>query len=174
MANKNRILIFTGNGKGKTTAALGMALRGSGHGQKVLVIQFIKNTQTGEHYALEAFDSIEIVQTGLGFVREADSDRFDQHKEAAQKGLQLAQQAINSQNYQMLILDEICGAIAEKLLTEEQVLELIRNAPADICLVLTGRKASASLIDLADTVTEMLPVKHAFDCGKTAQNGVEN
>jgi cob(I)alamin adenosyltransferase len=166
-------LLFTGDGKGKTTAALGMALRNTGHGHKTMIIQFIKSDLTGEHEAIETIKNVEIKQVGLGFVPSPESKNFELHKDAAQKGLELVHDKISCGKYDMLILDEICGAVALGLLDDEKVFAALSNAPCEITVVLTGRDATQKLIDLADTVTEMKCVKHGFENGINAQKGVE-
>jgi cob(I)alamin adenosyltransferase len=168
-----RILIFTGDGKGKTTAALGLALRAAGHGMRTCVVQFIKVAESGEHQALQHFSEIEIVQAGRGFSPPRDHPAFIQHKEAAEEGLRKAAQAIASGRFQVIVLDEICLAVAEGLLEEQTVIEILRMASADQVLVLTGRGAGENLIKLADTVTEMLCLKHGFADERPAQKGVE-
>jgi cob(I)alamin adenosyltransferase len=173
MTNKARILIFTGNGKGKTTAAMGMAMRASGHGLRVLVIQFVKESDTGEISTANAMANIKIVQTGLGFLPDAKSNEYCKHKQAAEKGLTLAAESIESGNYDLLILDEICIAVDKGLLEEKDVAEVISKAKPKMSLVLTGRGASQGLIDLADTVSNIECIKHGFDVGIAAQKGVE-
>jgi len=174
MTAKPRILIFTGDGKGKTTAALGMAFRASGHGMRTCVVQFIKSdTSVGEIAAADASENIEIHPTGLGFLPPGDSPQLASHRTAAQAGLQQAAAALTSGRFAMVILDELCLAVARGLIDERQVSELISLATPDTCLVLTGRDAPAGLLALADTVTEMRCIKHGLDQGITAQNGVE-
>jgi cob(I)alamin adenosyltransferase len=169
-----RILLFTGEGKGKTTAALGMVLRASGHGLRSLVIQFIKSDPaTGELAGCKFLPGVEIIQAGLGFVPEERDPEFFRHREAAQRGLSLASDALLSGRYPLLVLDEICLAVSRKLLTEESVTKVIRKARAESCVVLTGRDAPAGLVSLADTMTEMRAVKHGFESGRKAQKGVE-
>ncbi|MDI6795043.1 MAG: cob(I)yrinic acid a,c-diamide adenosyltransferase, partial [bacterium] len=111
MKNSGRILIFTGEGKGKTTAALGMAFRACGHGMQALVIQFIKNEAgTGEIAAGKHLPGLEIIQTGQGFVPPETDPQFSRHQKAAQEGLCLAAEAIKSRKYDLIVLDEICTA----------------------------------------------------------------
>ena len=156
MNHKPRVLIFTGDGKGKTTAALGMALRASGHGLRSCVVQFIKgDTSAGEIAAVAASTMIEIHTTGLGFLPPADDPRFAAHRAAAQAGLRKAAEIVASGRFFMVVLDEICLAVACGLLDEQEVVELVARAAPNTCLVLTGREATPALIDLADTVTEM-------------------
>lgn len=173
MTDKARILIFTGDGKGKTTAALGMAMRASGHDMKVFIIQFVKQSETGEIVSAARMENIRFEQAGLGFVPQSGSREFAKHKKAAKKGLALTQEAIESSDYDLIILDEVCVAVNKGLLNEKDVAEVIFKAEPKISLVLTGRGATAGLIDLADTVTEMRCVKHGMNSGTPAQRGVE-
>jgi cob(I)alamin adenosyltransferase len=174
MNDSPRILIFTGDGKGKTTAALGMALRASGHGMRSCVVQFIKADPTvGEVAAAADTAKIEIIQTGLGFLPPAGNASLDKHREAAQEGLRKAAHVIAGRQFALVILDEICVAVARGLLEERQVADILAQAPAEMCVVLTGRGATPGLIALADTVTEMACVKHGLSVGRTAQKGVE-
>jgi cob(I)alamin adenosyltransferase len=174
MNDKPRILIFTGDGKGKTTAALGMAFRASGHGLRSCIIQFIKSdASVGEIAAAGNSLLVEIHPTGLGFVPAGESPRFVQHREAAQAGLHKAAEMIAGCQFSLVILDEICIAVSRRLIDEQQVVDLVEKTPPEICLVLTGRDASPALIKLADTVTEMLCIKHGMDAGHAAQEGVE-
>jgi cob(I)alamin adenosyltransferase len=174
MSEKPRILIFTGDGKGKTTAALGMAFRASGHGMNVCIVQFIKaDASVGEVAAAAANPHIEIHQAGLGFVPPDDDPRFARHHQAAQEGLVKAAELIAGRRFKLVILDEICLAVAQELIEERQVVELLAQAPPEMCVVLTGRGATPGLIILADTVTEMLAIKHGLAEGRTAQKGVE-
>lgn len=174
MRNNRRLLIFTGDGKGKTTAALGMLLRAAGHGQRAIVIQFIKaDSRTGELAACQNLPGIKIVQMGRGFIPPKDSPKFAVHRDAAGQALDAAVEAVVSDQFDLIVLDEICVAIAHGLIPEDKVLDLIQRAPQKLCLVLTGRGASQRLIEEADTVTEMKCVKHALQGGVWAQTGVE-
>jgi cob(I)alamin adenosyltransferase len=174
MTARPRILIFTGDGKGKTTAALGMAFRASGHGMRTCVVQFIKSdTSVGEITAANASQKIEIHPTGLGFLPPGHGPHLASHRAAAQAGLKKAAEALASGRFELLILDELCLAVARGLVDEPQVVELVAHAAPNACLVLTGRDAPAALLALADTVTEMRCVKHGMDQGIVAQDGVE-
>ena len=174
MSREPRILIFTGDGKGKTTAALGMAFRASGHGMASCVIQFIKSdASVGEMAAAAASTAIEIHATGLGFLPPADDPRFADHRAAAQAGLRMASEIVAGGRFPLVILDEICLAVARGLVEERQVAEFLSRVPPRTCLVLTGREATPALIALADTVTEMRCLKHALQTGRAAQKGVE-
>ncbi|MBU1149535.1 MAG: cob(I)yrinic acid a,c-diamide adenosyltransferase [Proteobacteria bacterium] len=174
VSEEGRILIFTGDGKGKTTAALGMALRAHGHGIPVAVIQFVKSdVKTGEFAALSKLPGVEIFVAGLGFVPPETDPRFADHRRAAQEGLRIASEAASSGRYGLVILDEGCYAVARNLVAEELVLRLLREAAPGVTVVLTGRGATEGLIAAADTVSEIRCVKHGFDIGRKAQKGVE-
>ena len=166
------VMVHTGEGKGKTTAALGLALRAFGAGLKVLILQFIKGGQTyGELDALKNFSpQIQIKQCGLGFT--SQGDKAD-HKSAAEETLQLARKEILSGDWDLIILDEINYAVKFNLISEEEMLELVKIRPPQLHLLLTGRDATEKLIDLADLVTEMKLIKHPYQVGIKAQRGIE-
>ncbi|MEN6465946.1 MAG: cob(I)yrinic acid a,c-diamide adenosyltransferase [Syntrophaceae bacterium] len=169
-----RVLLFTGDGKGKTTAALGMALRAAGHGMKVLFVQFVKSDPgTGEMAALAALPGAEIIQTGRGFVPAPSSPEFSEHRRAAEDGMKKAAKALSSGSYDMVCLDEIAVAVAKGLVPEGAVLKMIRQAHPDTIVVLTGRNATVGMMELADTVTDMKNIKHGLASGWPAQKGVE-
>jgi len=175
-----RILLFTGDGKGKTTAALGMAIRALGHNLPTLIIQFIKcddsvgdGRSAGEYSVFSRLPGVEIRPTGLGFVPPRSSPKFADHQRAARQALDAAALALATGKYRLVILDEICVAVAKKLLTEEAVIRTVKQAPSDAIVVLTGRGAGKGLIGLADTVTAMRCVKHGYQQGRKAQEGVE-
>ena len=173
--NAPRILLFTGDGKGKTTAALGMVLRACGHDLKSLIVQFIKVAgETGELSACGHLPGVEIVQAGLGFLPDNKTNpAFAAHQTAAQEGLKTAAAAIADRTYDLVVMDEICLAVTKGLLTEEAVIESIHKAGPEVVIVMTGRQAPAGLISLADTVTEMTMVKHGYVEGWPARKGVE-
>jgi cob(I)alamin adenosyltransferase len=174
MTQTPRVLVFTGDGKGKTTAALGMAFRASGHGLRACMIQFIKSdASVGEVLAAAQTSHLEIIQTGRGFVPPPHSPQFAAHQKAAQDGLQTAAAVLARREFDLVILDEICLAVARGLLDEQQVIDLIAQTPSETCLVLTGRGATPALIALADTVTDMQCVKHGLQTRREAQRGVE-
>lgn len=173
MENSARILVITGDGKGKTTAAMGMALRAIGHDLSVAIIQFVKQDPTAEMTALKKFDNVEFIQTGLGFLPNKNTPEFAQHKQAANKGLELAAEKIASDNYDTIILDEICFAVAAGLLDESKVLQAISTARANQCIILTGRDATPAIINKADTVSQIESLKHGYESDIPAQKGVE-
>lgn len=164
---------MTGDGKGKTTAALGMALRAWGHGIPLFLIQFVKSDrETGEHAALERL-GIEVRVAGLGFVPPRDNPSFEAHCRAAEEGLQIAAEVLRSGRYGLVILDELCYAVARGLVAEGAVLRLLEAADPSVTIVMTGRGATEGLIAAADTVSEVRSVKHGFDAGLKAKKGVE-
>lgn len=171
---KKRILIFTGDGKGKTTAALGMALRASGHGLRTLILQFIKaDPHIGEMAAIRHLPGVEMIQMGRGFVPSPADPAFPEHGRAALRAVKKAEEALRSKKYDLIILDEICTAMTMGLITEDQVAEIIDHCSGNSCLVLTGRGATDRLISKADTVTEMRCLKHGLQEGRKAKKGVE-
>ncbi len=172
--HKARILIFTGDGKGKTTAALGMALRAAGHGMRTRILQFLKaEDKTGEITASKAFPHVEIQQVGKGFVPKPSHPQFASHKTAAEHGLMLATEAVQSGQYELIVLDEICTALQLQLLAEADIIQLIKRADPDLIIALTGRGATPAILELADTATEMRCIKHSMDTGHPAQKGCE-
>jgi len=174
MSQGPRILIFTGYGKGKTTAALGMAFRAGGHGMRTCIIQFIKNdSAVGEVAAVAADPNMEIHQVGIGFLPVAGNSCLANHRNAAQEGLRKAAEAIAGRRFALVILDEICLAVSRGLVEEKQVMDLLAKAPPETCVVLTGRGATPRLVAMADTVTEMLCIKHGMYEGRGAEKGVE-
>lgn len=173
--NKGLIIVYTGSGKGKTTAALGLALRTIGWGGKVLVIQFIKAWKTGEHKAIEKFlPGITITPAGEGFVGiMGDTKSKLTHQASAQKALIYSEKEIMSNKWQTVILDEINGAIEGGLIKLKDVMTLLITKPEEVNIVLTGREAKPEIIEKADLVTEMKKVKHPFDSGVLAKKGVD-
>lgn len=174
MNDNRRLLIFTGDGKGKTTAALGMVLRASGHGMRALLLQFLKSdATTGELKALAALPGVEVIQKGRGFVPRVHNTAWEEHRHTAREALALGREALASGRYDLVVFDEICGALANGLIAEDALIETLNAAPAQVCIVLTGRAAPPRLVELADTVTEMRCVKHGYQAGIAAQLGVE-
>jgi cob(I)alamin adenosyltransferase len=170
---KGLVIVITGNGKGKTTAAFGQALRAIGQGYKVFVLQFMKGRKYGEFIAAEKYlPHLTIRMSGLdSFVMRDNPAAID--IELAQKGLDTAQKAINSGKYDMVILDEINVALDFKLIDLREVVKLIKNKPAGLDLILTGRYAPKEIIKLADTVSEVKEVKHHYKAGIKDRAGIE-
>jgi len=170
------IMVNTGNGKGKTTAALGTALRACGYGHKVLMIQFVKGPwKSGEQEAAARLaPEFELVKTGKGFFK-IMNDRLpeEDHKEAARLGLEMARERMASGKYDLIILDEINNAIADGLLPVEGLLALLDSKPYPLHLILTGRNAHPEVIKRAHLVTEMTEIKHPYQQGILAQKGID-
>ncbi len=169
---KGYVHVYTGDGKGKTTAAIGLAIRAAGAGRKVFIGQFLKSGEYSEHKALERFsDLIEIKQYGRGcFIYGAPED---EDIKAARKGLNEVRDIINSGEYDLVILDEANIAVYYKLFEVSKLLEIDRSRPEHVEIVITGRMADQSLIDEADLVTEMKEIKHYYKKGVIARPGIE-
>ncbi|MGD8386427.1 MAG: cob(I)yrinic acid a,c-diamide adenosyltransferase [Desulfobacteraceae bacterium] len=169
------IIVHTGSGKGKTTAALGLALRAAGYGFRTLMIQFIKGTwRYGE---LDAADMLapllDIVPMGKGFIRMDQGGPDEDDRRAVDEAWDFAKARIFSGDYEMIVLDEITYVIDYGLLAVEDVLEVLRTKPKSLHLVLTGRNAHPDIIEAADLVTEMKEIKHPYQKGVKAQKGIE-
>jgi cob(I)alamin adenosyltransferase len=170
---KGLLMVNTGDGKGKTTAALGMAMRTAGHGLKVCFIQFIKGTwKYGELDAVERFgDLIDFHVTGKGFTWKTKD--FEKDKAAARKGWELVCEAMGSERYHLVVLDEFTYLLTYQMIELQTVLDLLNNRPKDLHVLVTGRNAPQELLDLADLVTRMQVVKHPLKAGIKAQKGIE-
>ena len=172
------VIVFTGDGKGKTTAAMGLALRAAGNKLHVRIIQFIKGAwKTGEVEALRALAPwVELSRAGRGFTIDGLRDEgipMADHAAAARRGIAEATEAITAPGIDVLVLDEILGALNAGFVTTDELLALIARRPLERHLVLTGRNAPAALVEVADLVTEMRLVKHPYERGIPAQRGVE-
>lgn len=172
---QNRIILLTGNGKGKTSSALGMVLRAAGHGLRVSVLQFVKNrSDTGEARALQRLPGVEHLLCGSGFVTPSDTEeKRTLHGRSAAEGLKLARLRLSDPQIHMVVLDEICSAVNLKLLCEQEILDLLASASDGKIIILTGRNAPQALIDIADTVSSIEEVKHGLRQHIPAQPGVE-
>lgn len=172
---KGLFMVYTGDGKGKTTATLGLALRAWGQGLKVLFIQFIKGDwQYGELKAAEKLaPNFEIRQLGKGFIVKTDENSLEPHREAAQQALSAARREVAGGGYDLVILDEVLYALSYGLVELSDVLELIDSKPPGLHLVFTGRNAPPQITGRADLVTEIKEIKHPFHQGYPAQKGIE-
>ena len=173
MKTKGLIIVNTGYGKGKTTAALGMAFRTLGHGLPVCIIQFIKGTwKYGELYSAERFaDLLEFHVVGKGFTwksKDLESDR-----QTAIEGWELAKAKIKEGRHSLVILDEFTYALNFKMVEKEEAIAFLKQKPEGIHVMVTGRDAPVALVEIADLVTDMRELKHPFGSGITAQKGVE-
>ena len=171
--DRGLVIAFTGDGKGKTTAALGIALRASGHKKRTLFLQFLKGRQRSGEQLLDgtAAAFIEVRAFGAGFLKEGEDPAV--HRKVANRGWQAAQEELASGGADILILDEISHAVNHGLLSAEMVAQEIRDRRKALHVFLTGRDMPRELLDLADTVTEMKEVRHAYRSGIKAIKGID-
>ncbi len=166
------IQVYTGNGKGKTTASLGLALRACGHGYKVVMVQFMKKNETyGEVEASKFLPGFSLFQFGRNVFVKRNPEKID--IELAKEGLSFAREIVRKGKCDILILDEINVALDYGLLEEEEVLSLLDEKPPHMEIVLTGRYAKESIVKKADLVTEMKEIKHPYEKGIMAREGIE-
>lgn len=172
MKQKGYIHIYTGNGKGKTTSALGLAMRMAGTGRRVFIAQFVKSMRYAEIDLIDkCIPLIDHKQYGYGcFVNQNPTEK---DKEKAQEALKDVEHILKSEKYPLVILDEITIALYYKLLSLDELVRVIKNKPYQTELVITGRYAPQALIDLADLVTEMQEIKHYYSKGILSRKGVE-
>jgi cob(I)alamin adenosyltransferase len=173
---KGLVVVITGYGKGKTTTALGIAVRACGHDMRVCIIQFMKgDIYAGEWDGVRKMGcEVELIATGKGFCGiQGNPYPYEEHRKNAQDAIHLVHQKMDSGRYDILILDEINNALHLRLVDLEQVLEIIRRKPSQMHLVLTGRDAHPQVIELADTVSEITEVKHAYRKGIEPQPGID-
>jgi cob(I)alamin adenosyltransferase len=174
--DRGLVIVYTGDGKGKTTAALGLCLRGVGHGHRILIIQFIKGDwEYGELAGLRRLHpDVEIKPMGVGCIGIlGDEKPLDEHRRAATAAWIEAKQALVSGRYNTVILDEINIATHFQLLSPDEVVTAVRERPSHVSVVLTGRYADPRVIDAADLVTEMKEVKHPFRSGRLSKKGID-
>ena len=174
--NDGIVIVYTGNGKGKTTASLGVALRAIGHGLKVCMVQFIKGEwHYGELNSLKKLEpDLELIVAGKGFIGIIDDDHaFEEHVRAAETALNIVEQKISLDKYDVIILDEINYAVHLGLLQSGDVMRIIQNRPKRLSLILTGNHACEEIILLADLVTEMKEIKHPYKKGFKAKRGID-
>jgi len=176
MGKDGLVIVYTGKGKGKTTAALGMALRAVGHDRRICMIQFIKGSwHYGEMTSSKLLEpQFELVAVGKGFVGILDDKSpREEHVKIAQEAVQISREKIQSKKYDIIILDEINYAVNLGLVEVNDVLDLIKIKPSTLHLVLTGNYARDEIINVADLVTEMKEVKHPFQVGIKAKKGID-
>jgi len=166
------IQVYTGDGKGKTTAALGLALRAAGRNLKVLIVQFMKKWDYGELYSLTLIPNITLKAFGTGkFIFKGKVRKIDYQE--AQKAFNLGIEAMQSKNYNLVIFDELNVALYFELLCLSKVVEQLKQKPPEVEVVITGRKAPEEIINIADLVTEMVEIKHPYQKGIPAREGIE-
>ncbi len=168
-----QVHIYTGNGKGKTTAALGMVMRASAYGWPIYIAQFMKGQHYGELDSLQLFSNVKLEQFGSPDLIHVQIPPREVDVDAAKAGMAAALEAIKSGKYRMVILDEINVAHYFHLISTEDIIELIKQRPPELELVLTGRYAPVELYDYADLVTEMREIKHYYSKGVPARDGIE-
>jgi len=167
------VQIFTGDGKGKTSAALGCVIRAAGHGLRVFIVFFMKGEfPYGERKILNKLPNVNVAAYGSEEFVDPNNIKLEEIAQAGQ-ALTAAREAMLSQKYDLLILDEVLVAAAFKLVDVDEVVRLIQEKPRKVELILTGRKADPKLVQMADLVTEMIKVKHPFDKGVTSRKGFE-
>ena len=176
MGQKGLVIVYTGGGKGKTSAALGLVLRAVGYNHKVCMVQFVKGSW---HYgeldsAKRLAPEFEMITAGKGFVGILDDKSpREEHVKAANDTLMISREKIASGKFDVVILDEINYAIQLELLKLDDVIDLIKSKPTELDLVLTGNHAAKEVIELADLVTEMKEIKHPFKSGLKAKKGID-
>lgn len=169
---KGYIHVYTGDGKGKTTAAIGLGIRATGDGLKVLMIQFMKGRRYSELDALKQNENFTVVQFGRDeFVSKEKPEQID--IDLAQQGLAYAKETIQQHNYDVVILDEINVAVDFQLISEKDIITLLNKKPETMELILTGRYASAEIIKHADVVSEILQIKHPYQKGILSRKGID-
>ncbi len=175
MNEKGLVILYTGEGKGKTTAALGLVLRAVGYKKKCLIIQFGKTWFTGELLGIKKlFPLVKIIQGGKGFVKIlGDKLPLAEHKRAALETFDLLYKEVTSGKWDVVVADEIVGATSSKLLPLSKAVKLIKDKPVGVDLILTGHHAPEELINLADLVSEMREIKHPFQKGILAKKGID-
>ena len=176
MSEKGLVIVYTGDGKGKTSAALGLALRAVGYDHKVCMMQFIKGSwHYGEMDSSKKLEpNLELIAVGKGFVGILDdTSSREEHQKYAEEALKICREKIFSEKFNVIILDEINYAINLRLISVDDVVKLIKEKPKNLDLVLTGNHAKDEIIELADLVTEMKEIKHPFKSGIKAKKGID-
>ncbi|MFL0250824.1 cob(I)yrinic acid a,c-diamide adenosyltransferase [Clostridium neuense] len=170
------IEIYTGDGKGKTTAALGLGMRAAGNEMIVYMVQFLKGSETGELASikkLEPYFKIFRFEKERDFFWNLNNEEKEELKIEIRRAYNFCMDVLKNQKCDILIMDEVMGALGNKLLSEEDILKLMESKPKNVELVLTGRNVPLNIINKADLVTEMKPIKHYFEKGVTARKGIE-
>ncbi|MCC5910255.1 MAG: cob(I)yrinic acid a,c-diamide adenosyltransferase [Clostridiaceae bacterium] len=171
------IHIYTGDGKGKTTAALGQGTRTAGGGYKVLMVQFLKGDDTGELYSIKKmYPNFEVMRFAAmnKFYFQLDQEEKLEVEASVKEGIETIQNLLKNEVYDLIIMDEIMAVLSNNIIDIEAVIQLIKNKPHHIEMILTGRNAPSELVDIADYVTEMKMIKHPFQKGIYARKGIES
>ncbi|KRQ87225.1 Cob(I)yrinic acid a,c-diamide adenosyltransferase [Caloramator mitchellensis] len=170
------IQVYTGNGKGKTTAAIGQGVRAAGDELKVYMVQFLKGSETGELKSiakLEPYFKIFRFEKKRGFFWTLSDEEKAELKKEIEKAFEFCKEVLKNKECDMLILDEIMGVLHNKLLTVEEVVEFLKSKPEDIEIIMTGRNVPNEIQEIADLITEMKDIKHYFEKGIPARKGIE-
>lgn len=176
MSKDGLVIVYTGNGKGKTTAALGLAMRAVGYEHKVCMLQFIKGSwHYGEMDSSKKLEpNFELIAVGKGFVGILDDNSpREEHEKYAAEAVRICREKIFSEKYDVIILDEVNYAITLGLIDVQEIIKIIKEKPSDLDLVLTGRDVKEEIVELADLVTEMKEIKHPFKSGIKAKKGID-
>ena len=176
MSEDGLVIVYTGNGKGKTTAALGLAMRAVGYDHKVCMLQFIKGSwHYGEMDSSKKLEpNFELIAVGKGFVGILDDNSpREEHEKYAAEAVRICREKIFSEKYDVIILDEVNYAVNLGLIDVQEIIKIIKEKPSDLDLVLTGRDVKEEIIELADLVTEMKEIKHPFKSGIKAKKGID-
>ena len=176
MSKDGLVIVYTGNGKGKTTAALGLAIRAVGYEHKVCMLQFIKGSwHYGEMDSSKKLEpNFELIAVGKGFVGILDDNSpREEHEKYAAEAVRICREKIFSEKYDVIILDEVNYAITLGLIDVQEIIKIIKEKPSDLDLVLTGRDVKEEIVELADLVTEMKEIKHPFKSGIKAKKGID-
>lgn len=175
MTSNGLIHIYCGDGKGKTTASLGLSIRAAGRGQNVLIVRFLKTDDTGELPSLARIPNIEVTpcDRSFGFTFQMDEETMVEAKRYYRNRFQTASEKANSGGYDLLILDEIMSAYNYDMVEKEEVIQFLKNKPKELEVVLTGRDPARELLGLADYVSEIRKIKHPFEQGIPAREGIE-
>jgi len=171
------IQVYTGDGKGKTTAALGQGLRSCGRGLKVYMVQFLKGGDTGELHSVEKLQTLFKIfrfERDRGFFWQLDEKEKKELKEDIDRGFAFIKDVINNNECDILIIDELLGVLGNNLFTVEEVIEVLKSKPSTMEIIITGRNAPKEIIEAADLVTEMKEIKHYFRNGVHAREGIES
>ena len=176
MSKDGLVIVYTGNGKGKTTAALGLAIRAVGYEHKVCMLQFIKGSwHYGEMDSSKKLEpNFELIAVGKGFVGILDDNSpREEHEKYAAEAVRICREKIFSEKYDVIILDEVNYAITLGLIDVQEIIKIIKEKPSELDLVLTGRDVKEEIVELADLVTEMKEIKHPFKSGIKAKKGID-
>ncbi len=176
MKNQGLIHVYTGDGKGKTTASVGLGIRAAGRDFKVIMVQFLKSSDTGELKIIEKLDNFEVhrFERTRGFFWTLNDKEKLELQEDIDKAMEFVNDILTSGDCDLLILDEVMGSIKNKLIDVDRLVDMLKNRKPHIEVVLTGRNVPSEIVEIADYVSEINPIKHPFDKGIPARRGIED